>query len=154
MALKLKTNYPQLYGYVINPNDLVPTDPQTAVKQKYPNQSQKSLRIYNAYAVKSAPVKSAITNCGFSASAWNTADFYQWGDANSGQPKDQCKYSFYGYIRADDGGNIYLIDNGTMTLLSSTVPAASELPAVRYILPYPNLAIQRSAGEYVNYYGY
>jgi len=28
------------------------------------------------------------------------------------------------------------------------------LPVVRYILPYPNLAIQRSAGAYQNYYGY
>ena len=32
--------------------------------------------------------------------------------------------------------------------------ANASLPPVRYILPYPNAAIQRSAGAYKNYYGY
>jgi hypothetical protein len=135
----------QFYGYVIN---------QTTVLQKYPNQSLKSLRIYNAYKpAPSQPITSQITNFGFSAKAWNRADFYQWGNNDSGTPKDQCKYSFYGYIRGDDGGNLWIINNGAQTQFS-TIPSASELPVVRYILPYPNLAIQRSAGAYQNYYGY
>ena len=100
------------------------------------------------------PVKSYITNFGFQAAAWNYADFYQWGDTDAGTPKDQCKYSFYGYIRSDDGGNIWLIKDGAQTLFPTTIPSAEELPVVRYILPYPNLAIQRSAGAYKNYYGY
>ena len=136
----------QLYGYVI--------DAAYNVTQLYPNQSQKSLRIYNAYKPMSSPVTSAITRGGFSALAWNYADFYVWGDENSGTPKDQCKYSFYGYIRGDASGNLWLVNNGALTQLPLTIPAASELPAVRYILPYPNLAIQRSAGAYKNYYGY
>ena len=70
------------------------------------------------------------------------------------KPKDQCKYSFYGYIRCDDNGSIFLIRNGGMEQFPSSVPDASQLPPVRYILPYPNLAIQRSAGAYKNYYGY
>ena len=136
----------QYYGYSINTAG--------TILQKYPNQSLKSLRIYNAYKrAASQPITSQITNFGFSAKAWNRADFYQWGNADNGTPRDQCKYSFYGFIRCDDGGNIWLIRNGAQEQFS-TIPQASELPVVRYILPYPNLAIQRSAGAYKNYYGY
>ena len=145
-AYGLRMYKAQLYGYHI--------DEGGNVTQKYPNQSLKSLRIYNAYKPMSQPVTSAITRGGFSASAWNFTDFYQWGDQNSGTPKNECKYSYYGYIRCDDNGNLWLINNGTQTAFPSTIPAASELPAVRYLLPYPNLAIQRSAGAYQNYYGY
>ncbi|MBR0049240.1 MAG: RagB/SusD family nutrient uptake outer membrane protein [Prevotella sp.] len=145
-AYGLRMYKAQLYGYHI--------DEGGNVTQKYPNQSLKSLRIYNAYKPMSQPVTSAITRGGFSATAWNFADFYQWGDQNSGTPKNECKYSYYGYIRCDDNGNLWLINNGTQTAFPSTIPAASELPAVRYLLPYPNLAIQRSAGAYQNYYGY
>ena len=90
----------------------------------------------------------------FSAKAWNYADFYQWGDNNTGSAKDQCKYSFYGFIRCDDGNNLWIINNGIQTPFPSHIPTAAELPVVRYIIPYPNLAIQRSAGAYKNYYGY
>ena len=136
----------QLYGYIF--------DAANNATQMYPNQSQKSLRIYNAYKPASSPTTGLIKNGGFSALAWNYADFYEWGDENSGTPKDQCKYSFYGYIRGDASGNLWLVNNGALTQLPLTIPAANELPAVRYILPYPNLAIQRSAGAYKNYYGY
>lgn len=146
-AYGLRMYKAQLYGYVL--------DSLSNVIQKYPNQSMKSLRIFNAYKrASSQPVTSAITRGGFSAKAWNYADFYQWGDNNTGSAKDQCKYSFYGYIRCDDGGNLWLINNGTQTQFPSNVPSAAELPVVRYIIPYPNLAIQRSAGAYQNYYGY
>lgn len=145
-AYALKMYPAQLYGYSV--------DAALNVLTKYPNQSLKSLRIYNAYGMKQAPVTSAITRGGFSATAWNNADFYQWGNTDNGTPKDQCKYSFYGYIRSDDSGNVWLIDNGTMKMFPTNMPKPSELPVVRYILPYPNLAIQRSAGEYKNYYGY
>ena len=136
----------QLYGYVL--------DAAFNVVQKYPNQSMKSLRIYNAYKPMPQPLTGMITNFGFKAQAWNFSDFYQWGDQNSGTPKDQCKYSFFGFIRCDDGGNVWLIRNGVQEQFPSTVPDASKLPPVRYILPYPNQAIQRSAGVYKNYYGY
>ena len=143
--LGLRVCGPQLYGNVLN---------NGVVMYKYPNQSLKSLRVYNAYKPTTMPVKSYITNFGFQASAWNYADFYQWGDTDAGTPKDQCKYSFYGFIRSDDGGNIWLIRDGVQTLFPTNIPSAEELPVVRYILPYPNLAIQRSAGQYKNYYGY
>lgn len=143
--LGLRVCGPQLYGNVLNSGAVVYT---------YPNKSLKSLRVYNAYKPSTMPVKSYITNFGFQAASWNYADFYQWGDTDAGTPKDQCKYSFYGYIRSDDGGNIWLIKDGVQTLFPTTIPSAEELPVVRYILPYPNLAIQRSAGTYKNYYGY
>lgn len=135
----------QLYGNVIDDGNVI---------YSYPNQTMQSLRIYNAYKPAQQPVKSYITNFGFQAQAWNYADFYQWGDESTGTPRDQCKYSFYGFIRSDDGGNIWLIKDGVQTLFPSDIPSAEELPVVRYILPYPNLAIQRSNGAYKNYYGY
>lgn len=145
-AYALKLYATQLYGYSV--------DATLNVLTKYPNQTLKSLRIYNAYEPKQAPVTSAITRGGFKATAWNNADFYQWGNTDNGTPKDQCKYSFYGYIRSDDSGNVWLIDNGTLKMFPTNMPKPEELPVVRYILPYPNLAIQRSAGQYKNYYGY
>ncbi len=137
----------QLYGYNIDKSNYV-------ALETYPNQSMKSLRIYNAYKRANQPVTSQITRGGFSAKSWYYADFYQWGNDNTGTPRDQCKYSFYGYIRGDDGSGIWLIRNGVQEQLSTAIPPADQLPVVRYILPYPNLAIQRSAGAYKNYYGY
>ena len=136
----------QYYGYVI--------DATGNISQKYPNQSLKSLRIYNAYKPASQPTTGMITNYGFTAQAWNFSDFYQWGDQNTGTPKNECKYSYYGFIRCDDGGNLWIIRNGVQEQFPSNIPSADKLPVVRYILPYPNLAIQRSAGAYQNYYGY
>ena len=137
----------QLYGYAF--------DAANNATQKYPNQTLKSMRIYNAYKpVSGNPVKSLITNGGFSATDWLHATFYDWGDEATGTPKDQCKYSFYGFVRGDASGNLWLVNNGALTQLPLTIPASSELPVVRYILPYPNLAVQRSAGAYKNYYGY
>ena len=137
----------QLYGYII--------DDSYTVTQQYPNLSLKSLRIYNPYShATGAPITSAITRGGFSATGWSSADFYNWGNESTGTPDDYCKYSFYGYVRGDANGNLWLVRDGVLTQLPSTIPAASELPAVRYILPYPNSAIQRSSGAYKNYYGY
>lgn len=144
-AYGLRMYKAQLYGYQI--------DGSGNIVQKYPNQSMQSLRIYNAYKSMASPVTSAITRGGFSAKSWLNADFYKWGNESNGQPVDQCKYSFYGYIRCDDGGNLWIIRDGVLTQFSG-MPAASELPPVRYILPYPGTVIQRSSGEYKNYYGY
>ena len=136
----------QLYGNVI--------DGSSNILQKYPNQTLKSLRIFNPYKrAASQPITSQITRGGFSAQAWNRADFYQWGNSNTGTPNDQCKYSFYGFIRCDDSGNLWIIRNGVQEQFS-VIPAASELPVVRYILPYPNQVLQRADGAYKNYYGY
>jgi len=143
-TLALRGFAAQLYGYDVENGEVI---------QKYPNQSRKSLRIFNAYKPGTSPATSLIKNFGFTAAGWLSADFYQWGNGD-GTPRDQCKYSFYGYIRCDDAGNVYLVDNGTLKTFPTEIPEASKLPVVRYILPYPNLAIQRSSGAYKNYYGY
>lgn len=144
----LYTNFrTQLYGYLVNSGSFV---------EKYPNQSLQSLRIYNAYAnATTRPTTSVISRFfNIDNPQWYSTTFYQWGNDDDGTVKDQLKYSFYGYIRSDDNGNIWLNNNGVLESLPSTVPDADELPVVRYILPYPNLAIQRSGGAYKNYYGY
>jgi hypothetical protein len=136
----------QLYGYLL--------DASRNVTRVYPNQSLQSLRILNAYERAEDPMNSAITS-GFNGGyTWLHANFYRWGNQDTGLPNDYCKYSFYGYIRCDESGTVYLVNNGTLSQFPSTVPTSDQLPAVRYILPYPNLAIQRSAGAYQNYYGY
>ncbi|UKK52954.1 RagB/SusD family nutrient uptake outer membrane protein [Prevotella sp. E2-28] len=135
----------ELYGYYCNSAYEFST--------MYPNQSLPSLRIYNPYKQRTKPTTGQITNYGFSALNWSSVTFYEWGDQNTGTPKDQCKYSFYGYIRGDDSGNIWIIKNGTPEMFSTILPA-EQLPVVRYILPYPNYAVQRSSGAYKNYYGY
>ena len=138
----------QLYGYYV--------DGSANILQSYPNQTMQSLRIYNAYKPMSSPVTSAITRGGFKAKSWLSADFYKWGNESTGLPTDQCKYSFYGYIRCDDGGNVWVVRDGTLTAIAEFpgFPNATNLPAVRYILPYPGTVIQRSSGQYKNYYGY
>jgi len=132
-------------------------DKSAGFVQTYPNTSLPWLRIFNAYKVATTqPTKSAITNYGLNATAWSSTTFYEWGDDNSGTAKDQCKYSFYGYVRADDNGNLRVVDNGALVEIPAPGVAlsAENLPAVRYILPYPNLVIQRSGGQYKNQYGY
>jgi len=138
----------QLYGYQV--------DGSGNVIQNYPNQTMQSLRIYNAYKPMASPITSAITRGGFAAKSWLNADFYKWGNESTGQPVDQCKYSYYGYIRCDDGGNLWIVREGALTNIAEFAgfPNASNLPPVRYILPYPGTVIQRSSGEYKNYYGY
>ena len=139
----------QYYGYSISVIGNVAN-----IENMYPNQKLQSLRILNAYEPAQKPATSMITNFGFKATAWYSADFYQWGNNNNGTPKDECKYSFYGFMRGDDMGNIWLIRNGVQELFPTTIPTADQLPVVRYILPYPNTVIQRSSGAYKNYYGY
>ena len=120
----------------------------------YPNKTLQSLRILNAYKPAAQPTKSTITNYGFEATEWSSANFYQWGSESSGIPTNQCRYSFYGYARCDDNGNLWLIRNGGLEQLPATIPSSDKLPPVRYILPYPNSVIQRSQGKYSNAYGY
>lgn len=137
----------QLYGYQTT---------STAVLKKYPNQSMKSIRIYNPYErVASEPLKNYIGVAGFTADAWMRADFYQWGDSEAGVPTDQCLYSFYGFIRADVNGTPALVRDGALDDTGLQLPVSVEqLPVVRYILPYPEEAIKNSMGVYKNYYGY
>lgn len=63
-------------------------------------------------------------------------------------------YSFFGYIRGvDDSSDVFVVNNGATTMVPQ-VKNTETLPVLRYILPYPQAAIQDAGGAYVNYYGY
>ncbi|NMA74095.1 MAG: RagB/SusD family nutrient uptake outer membrane protein [Bacteroidales bacterium] len=125
-------------------------DPNQVYGHPYPNKTLDILYIYNPYKSSNQPA-TALT--AIDGETWKSAEFYQW--SSDSEPTNQCKYSFYGYIRHTEQGIIVLIKDGIETPLEgNSVPEASTLPPVRYILPYPNAAIQRSAGAYKNYYGY
>lgn len=138
----------QMYGYTVDTT--TPFD----INLSYPNQSLPSLRLYNAYAPLSQPTTGQITAFGFSAAGWSNAKFYNWYNDATAQPNNQCKYSYYGYIRADENNALWIIRDGVQEQFDAIPADMSTLPAVRYILPYPNQVIQRSAGAYKNYYGY
>jgi hypothetical protein len=141
----------QMYYHVLPQNAQWKVDASQVYGYPYPNKTLDILYIYNPYKRTSMPPTAATA---IEGKTWQTGNFYQWATADS-EPSNQCKYSFYGYIRHTDQGNIVLVKDGIETPLNgNTVPSVSELPPVRYILPYPNAAIQRSAGVYKNYYGY
>ena len=112
----------------------------------FPNTSLRIIDIYNPYddvVVSTVPDEYRALTVQYP---------YAWA-SDAGVVNAQCLYSFYGYIYCDQiSGLVYLNTNGKY---STHAPNANaSLPPVRYILPYPNAAIQRSAGAYKNYYGY
>lgn len=121
------------YRVVDNPNDI----------NKYPNTTLPILDIYNPFSVSAPPTGEGWsgTNPITNNEILQIAYFYDWADDN-GILKAQPCYSMRGYIYGDENGNIV------------TNISPGNLPPVRYILPYPNSAIQRSNGVYKNYYGY
>ena len=115
----------------------------------------------NNLNIKAIPLRN-IT--GLNASS-DKVQWYMTNDSNSpdwsndGSPRGQVLYSLFGFIRGDEQtGGFKVVDNGAVT--NFTVNAddpqgtVKRLPAVRYLLPYPEEAIARSAGAYKNYYGY
>jgi hypothetical protein len=116
-------NYPFQMFYKIADN------PKNA--EIYPNTTLKIIDFYNPYAFAYSP-----------GSDYSVADFYKWYNEGLSCPNNQCRFSFRGFIQADEYGTfIPMLDK-------------NNLPPVRYILPIPNSAIQKSNGVYKNYYGY
>jgi hypothetical protein len=109
----------------------------------------------NLYMLKVLTEKD-ITGSGATSNDWQTTNI-EWTN-NDGTIKNQVLYSLYGYIRVDQRNNIVVVDNGSANLFNINTSDASanfnRLPAVRYMLPYPEEAIARSNGVYKNYYGY
>ena len=86
--------------------------------------------------------------------AWTTAKVFSGSWGSDSGIKAQCLYSFYGYIRGGvRDGEIDLVygANDVRTIEPSFIDA-KQLPAVRYLLPLPNEALQR--GGYTQNYGY
>ena len=86
---------------------------------------------------------------GKSENIWSSQD---------GVLKNEVLYSLFGYIRGDEDGSIKIVNNGAVVNfdIDTQNPEATvqQLPAVRYLLPYPQEAIARSDGRYKNYYGF
>ena len=139
-----------MYYHVLPQNTEWRVDASEVYGYPYPNKILDILYIYNPFMQTPQPA-TALT--AIEGKTWQTAQFYQW--SSDSQPTNQCKYSFYGYIRHTEQGVIVLVKDGVeIPLNGNSVPHVNDLPPVRYILPYPNSAIQRSAGAYKNYYGY
>ena len=137
----------------------------------FPNKSLYMIYVVNPYGQGAVPqVKPAtymeqnelpyevvseneIAGSGSSDPAWTTAS-QTWWNEGQGKPNNQILYSMLGYIRMDNRGDLYIVKNGTAQPLSIDASTVSNLPAVRYLLPYPEEAISRSNGAYKNYYGY
>lgn len=85
--------------------------------------------------------------------AWTETNTMDWWNQD-GYPKDQVLYSFYGFIRGSKTNEISIVENGQAKKIIPTSYNVSNLPAVRYLLPYPQEVIARSSGAYKNYYGY
>ena len=120
---------------------MIGANPQTP--SVFPNTSLRIIDIYNPYddvVVSTVPDEYRALTVQYP---------YAWA-SDAGVVNAQCLYSFYGYIYCDQiSGLVYLNTNGKY---STHAPSANaSLPPVRYILPYPNAAIQRSAGAYKNY---
>ena len=126
-------------------------DPSQVYGYPYPNTTMDILYVYNPdRRVTTIP---GNTQTAIEGATFTYKDFYLW-ESNT-EPTNQCRYSFYGYVRFNDNQKIVVVKDGAEIPLSGKiVPSAEQLPPVRYILPYPNSAIQRSAGAYKNYYGY
>jgi hypothetical protein len=109
----------------------------------YPNTGMKIFEFYQDCLYNNKVTQPADSE------KYTAADLFSWWNETDGQPDDYMLYSFYGFIRGNSRGTIDVIRNGV-----AETPDVNNLPPVRYILPYPNAAIQRSAGVYKNYYGY
>ncbi len=88
--------------------------------------------------------------------AWEKKEL-AWG--NDAGIKNEVLYSCYGFVRGDDtGSNILVVDNSGASVVFNVETNMENnirrLPAVRYLLPYPQEAISRSQGVYKNYYGF
>ncbi len=133
---------PLTIGYKIAEN---PTKTQDAARAlTFPNNQLDVLEFYNLYENKVVP----------SGSEWQRGSYYEsW--CKDGSFNGSVLYSFYGFVRGVDytSSDVVVVDNGNTVALPE-VRNASTLPVVRYLLPYPQAAIQDSGNAYVNYYGY
>ncbi len=119
--------------------------------QIFPNTTLDMLIIDNPFWQESRPQDDNTQNI-----KWNMTETMGWWNESAGTPQAQVLYSLYGFIRCDANGNPFVVkgDGTTETLPAPENANAKNLPVVRYILPYPEQAIQRSSGTYKNYYGY
>ncbi len=128
------------YKIVENPSNTA-NDPR---QKTFPNTQLDVLEFYNLYTNTVVP----------SGSEWQKGSYYEnW--CKDGSFNGSILYSFYGFVRGVDetSSDVVVVKDGTTSLLPE-IRNASTLPVVRYLMPYPQAAIQDAGGAYVNYYGY
>lgn len=122
----------------------------------YPNKTLKVLQFFK-YESDTLTIDNQWENFGLNgkympsttgADAWTQSSWMNWQNDTGATPQIRC--SLRGYIYIDVEGNKI---PASMPELSAGMDY-SILPPVRYILPIPQDAIQRSNGAYKNYYGY
>ena len=86
--------------------------------------------------------------------AWTSTQLFNWLDDDTGIAKAQCRCSLRGYIYINELNELYMNDVRTDEYIYTENTDLDNLPVLRYILPFPDDAISRSNGTYVNYYGY
>ena len=102
-----------------------------------PNNILPVVQIYNPWTFERNP-----------GSEWAQGYYLsQMYNDTEGYPKAQALFSLRGYIRAKDHYGAEVVPNLWGV-------EAESLPVVRYILPFPEDVIARSAGAYENKYGY
>ena len=133
--------------YVLNPYGTAQRPTQTP--EQYFAANEQPYEVVSARSITGLSSSSSTTQWETYTLAWSNTD---------GSLKGQVTNSLYGYIRIDARNNIVVVDNGAASAfnVSASDPAGtvSRLPAVRYLLPYPQEVIARSGGVYKNYYGY
>ncbi len=134
------TNY--YYCFLPNPVDI----------NSYPctNEKYNTLEILNVWGTPKGFTKPADDKVTINGSivtrAWirPTSDLSSsWVDGD-GNVRPACRLSFRGYMYISSNDVPFGACNNTL----------SNLPPVRYILPIPRTFVNRSNGQYVNYYGY
>lgn len=85
--------------------------------------------------------------------AWTHDYLFNWLDDNTGTAKAACRCSVRGYLYADQGGTI-TGPASSYELYTNEEIKNAKLPMPRYILPIPRSVVDRSLGQYKNYYGY
>lgn len=121
---------------------------------QFPNSELNVVKILNPYKRVASNDPLVTGNPLFRAS--NDSPLY-WLDDNTGYPRGEMLYSYYGYIYySEETGNIMINNNGTYQMSPQPVaaPTPESLPVLRYILPIPRTVIARSYGAYKNQYGY
>lgn len=104
--------------------------PNPVNKDVYPNTTLQIIQFNNPWEAVLHP-----------GTGWETATLYQWYNVDLSTPTNQVLYSWRGFIKGGPGGNWESLNR-------------NSLPPVRYIMPFPNQAIQMSNGAYKNAYGY
>ena len=104
--------------------------------EKYQNRTLNILKFENLY-----------TNIEFPGLGKTSSPLFNW-ETGETYPRDECLYSFRGYIRGGAMGNLAQFKK------PANIDEAKAMKPVRYILPIPRQVVLLSNGAYTNYYGY